>query len=65
MAILLVTPKIFPPILRTFVNVVPKLASDVQNTGKSFHDYLHNMRSSSMYMKHETYCRIRNFDDLI
>ena len=34
-----------------FVNVGPKLASDIQNTGKNYYDYLHNMRSSSMYMK--------------
>ena len=34
-----------------FVNVGPKLASDIQNTGKNCYDYLHNMRSSSMYMK--------------
>ena len=34
-----------------FVNIGPKLASDIQNTGKSYYDYLHSMRSSSMYMK--------------
>ena len=34
-----------------FVNVGPKLASDIQNTGKNYYDYLHNMRSSNMYMK--------------
>ena len=34
-----------------FVNVGPKLASDIQNTGKNYYDYLHDMRSSSMYMK--------------
>ena len=34
-----------------FVNVGPKLSSDIQNTGKNYYDYLHNMRSSSMYMK--------------
>ena len=34
-----------------FVNVGPKLASSIQNTGKNYYDYLQNMRSSSMYMK--------------
>ena len=34
-----------------FVNVGPKLASDIQNTGKNYHEYLHDMNSSCMYMK--------------
>ena len=33
------------------VNVGPKLALDIQNTGKNYYYYLHNMRSSSMYIK--------------
>ena len=34
-----------------FVNVGPKLASGIQNTGKHYYDYLPDMRSNSMYMK--------------
>ena len=34
-----------------FVNVGPKLASDIKNTGKNYYDYLPDVRSSSMYMK--------------
>ena len=34
-----------------FVNVGPELASIIQNTGKNYYDYLHEMKSSSMYMK--------------
>ena len=34
-----------------FVNVGPKLASDIQSTGKNYYGYLHSIRSSSMYMK--------------
>ena len=34
-----------------FVNVGPELASNIQNTGKNYYDYLHEMKSSSMYMK--------------
>ena len=34
-----------------FVNVGPKLASNIKNTGKNYYDYLPDMRSSSMYMK--------------
>ena len=34
-----------------FVNVGPELASNIQNTGKNYFDYLHEMKSSSMYMK--------------
>ena len=44
-----------------FVNVGPKLASDIQNTGKNYYDYLHNMRSSGMYMK--PIVEIRHFKD--
>ena len=34
-----------------FVNVGPKLASNIKNTGKNYYDYLPDMRSGSMYMK--------------
>ena len=34
-----------------FVNVGPELASNIQNTGKNYYDYLHEMKSSSMYVK--------------
>ena len=34
-----------------FVNVGPKLASDIQHNGKNYYDYLQDMTSSSMYMK--------------
>ena len=34
-----------------FVNVGPKLASSIQNTGKNYFDYLHDMKSNSMFMK--------------
>ena len=34
-----------------FVNECPKLASNIQNTGKNYFDYLHDMKSNSMYMK--------------
>ena len=34
-----------------FVNVGPKLASGIQNTGKKYYDYLPDMRSNSMHMK--------------
>ena len=34
-----------------FVNVGPKLASGLQNTGKNYYDYLPDMRSNSMHMK--------------
>ena len=35
-----------------FVNVGPKLASSIQNTGKIYFDYLHDMKSNStMFMK--------------
>ena len=34
-----------------FVNVEPKLASNIKKTGKNYYDYLPDMRSSSMYMK--------------
>ena len=34
-----------------FVNVGPKLASGIQNTGKTYYDYLPDMRSNSMHMK--------------
>ena len=33
------------------MNVGPKLASDIQNTGKNYYDYLPDMRPNSMYMK--------------
>ena len=33
------------------MNVGPKLASGVQNTGKNYYDYLPGMRSNSMHMK--------------
>ena len=33
------------------MNVGPKHASGIQNTGKNYYDYLPGMRSSSMYMK--------------
>ena len=33
------------------MNVGPKLASGIQNTGKNYYDYLPDMRSNSMYMK--------------
>ena len=31
-----------------FVNVGPKLASSIQNTGNNYYDYLANMKSNSM-----------------
>ena len=34
-----------------FVNVLPKLASGIQNTGKNYYDYLPDMRSNSMHIK--------------
>ena len=34
-----------------FVNVGPKLASDIKNTGKNYYDYLQDMRPTSMFMK--------------
>ena len=34
-----------------FVNVDPKLASNIQSTGKSYFEYLKNPINSSMYMK--------------
>ena len=34
-----------------FVNVGPKLASNIQSTGKSYFEYLKNPINSSMYMK--------------
>ena len=33
------------------MNVGPKLASGIQNTGKNYYDYLPDMRSNSMHMK--------------
>ena len=36
-----------------FVNVGPKLASSIQNNGKPYYDYLHNMSSNSLYMQPE------------
>ena len=33
-----------------FVNVGPKLASDIQNSGKNYHEYLHERVPSSMFM---------------
>ena len=34
-----------------FVNIGPKLASDIHNTGKSYYDYLKDVASSSMYLR--------------
>ena len=34
-----------------FVNVGPKLASNIQHTGKNYYDYLQDPQTSSMYMK--------------
>lgn len=34
-----------------FVNIGPKLASNISNIGKDYHDYLHNPLQSSMFMK--------------
>ena len=34
-----------------FVNVGPKLSSNIKNTGKNYYDYLPDMRSGGMYMK--------------
>ena len=34
-----------------FVTVGPKLALDIQHTGKNYYDYLHDMSPTSMYMK--------------
>ena len=48
----LLTPMTFLTNLTTFfVNVGPKLASSIQNTGKNYFDYLHDMKSNSMFMK--------------
>ena len=33
-----------------FVNVGPKLASEIHNDGKNYYDYLHSMTSSNMYL---------------
>ena len=33
-----------------FVNVGPDLASNIQNSGKNYFDYLHGIKRSSMYM---------------
>ena len=44
-----------------FVNVGPKLASSIQNTGKNYFDYLHDMKSNKYV--HETHCRIRDYED--
>ena len=34
-----------------FVNIGPKLASNIQNTGKNYYDYLKGVNPSSMYLK--------------
>ena len=31
-----------------FVNIGPKLASEIKSNGKEYHDYLHNMTSSNI-----------------
>ena len=34
-----------------FVNIGPKLASNINHTGKNYYDYLNETSSSSMYFK--------------
>ena len=34
-----------------FVNIGPKLASDIHNTGKNYYDYLKDVAPSSMYLR--------------
>ena len=34
-----------------FVNIGPKLASDIHNTGKNYYDYLKDFAPSSMYLR--------------
>ena len=34
-----------------FVNIGPKLASNIHNTGKNYYDYLKGVNPSSMYLK--------------
>ena len=45
-----------------FVKVGPKLASNIQSTDKHF-DYLHDMKSSSMYLKPIVELEILNISD--
>ena len=42
---------VYRPTRYFFVNIGPKLASNIQNTGKNYYDYLKGVNPSSMYLK--------------